>query len=99
MRSHAELARVVRDHAGRLAASLMHVTGDFATAEDLVQDAVRGRAATLAGRRDPGPAGRLAVHGRPPPRPGRAAPRAATTAPSWRNCSGRSSPSPTTGCG
>jgi len=38
--SHAELARVVRQHAGQLAASLMHVTGDFATAEDLVQDAV-----------------------------------------------------------
>jgi RNA polymerase sigma factor (sigma-70 family) len=34
------LARVVREHAGRLAASLMLVTGDFATAEDLVQDAV-----------------------------------------------------------
>ncbi|MEJ3747593.1 sigma-70 family RNA polymerase sigma factor [Actinomycetes bacterium KLBMP 9797] len=38
--SHAELARVVRAHAGRLAAALMHLTGDFATAEDLVQDAV-----------------------------------------------------------
>jgi RNA polymerase sigma factor (sigma-70 family) len=38
--SHAELARVVREHAGRLAASLMHITGDFGTAEDLVQDAV-----------------------------------------------------------
>ncbi len=38
--SHAELARVVREHAGRLAVSLMHVTGDFAIAEDLVQDAV-----------------------------------------------------------
>jgi RNA polymerase sigma-70 factor (ECF subfamily) len=38
--SHAELARVVRDHAGRLAVSLMHVTGDFGAAEDLVQDAV-----------------------------------------------------------
>jgi len=37
---HAQLARVVREHAGRLAASLMQVTGDFATAEDLVQDAV-----------------------------------------------------------
>jgi RNA polymerase sigma factor (sigma-70 family) len=36
----AELARVVREHAGRLAASLMRVTGDFSTAEDLVQDAV-----------------------------------------------------------
>jgi RNA polymerase sigma factor (sigma-70 family) len=36
----AQLARVVREHAGQLAASLMHVTGDFATAEDLVQDAV-----------------------------------------------------------
>jgi RNA polymerase sigma factor (sigma-70 family) len=35
-----ELARVVREHAGRLAASLVHVTGDFGTAEDLVQDAV-----------------------------------------------------------
>jgi RNA polymerase sigma factor (sigma-70 family) len=38
--SHAELARVVRQHASQLAASLMQVTGDFATAEDLVQDAV-----------------------------------------------------------
>jgi RNA polymerase sigma factor (sigma-70 family) len=38
--SHAELDRVVREHAGQLAASLMRVTGDFATAEDLVQDAV-----------------------------------------------------------
>jgi RNA polymerase sigma factor (sigma-70 family) len=38
--SHAELACVVREHAGQLAASLMRVTGDFATAEDLVQDAV-----------------------------------------------------------
>jgi RNA polymerase sigma-70 factor (ECF subfamily) len=36
----AELARVVRDHAGRLAAALVTLTGDFATAEDLVQDAV-----------------------------------------------------------
>lgn len=38
--SHARLARVVREHASRLAASLMQVTGDFAMAEDLVQDAV-----------------------------------------------------------
>jgi RNA polymerase sigma factor (sigma-70 family) len=38
--SHAQLARVVRQHASQLAASLMQVTGDFATAEDLVQDAV-----------------------------------------------------------
>ncbi|HEX4655879.1 MAG TPA: sigma-70 family RNA polymerase sigma factor [Streptosporangiaceae bacterium] len=38
--SHDQLASVVRQHAGQLAASLVHVTGDFATAEDLVQDAV-----------------------------------------------------------
>jgi RNA polymerase sigma factor (sigma-70 family) len=38
--SYAELARVVREHAGQLAVSLVRVTGDFATAEDLVQDAV-----------------------------------------------------------
>jgi RNA polymerase sigma factor (sigma-70 family) len=38
--SHDELASVVRDHTGQLAASLIHLTGDFATAEDLVQDAV-----------------------------------------------------------
>jgi RNA polymerase sigma factor (sigma-70 family) len=38
--SHTELARVVREHAGRLAVSLMHVTGDFGAAEDLVQDAI-----------------------------------------------------------
>jgi RNA polymerase sigma-70 factor (ECF subfamily) len=37
--AHDELARVVRDHAGRLAASLMHLL-DFAAAEDLVQDAI-----------------------------------------------------------
>jgi RNA polymerase sigma factor (sigma-70 family) len=35
-----QLASVVRQHAGQLAAALMRVTGDFATAEDLVQDAV-----------------------------------------------------------
>lgn len=38
--AHAELARVVREHAGRIAAALIQVTGDFAAAEDLVQDAV-----------------------------------------------------------
>jgi RNA polymerase sigma factor (sigma-70 family) len=38
--SQAELARVVRDHAGQLAASLVHLVGDFAAAEDLVQDAI-----------------------------------------------------------
>jgi RNA polymerase sigma-70 factor (ECF subfamily) len=38
--SHEQLASVVRQHAGQLAAALMRVTGDFATAEDLVQDAV-----------------------------------------------------------
>jgi RNA polymerase sigma-70 factor (ECF subfamily) len=38
--SHDQLARVVRQHAGQLAVALMRVTGDFATAEDLVQDAV-----------------------------------------------------------
>jgi RNA polymerase sigma factor (sigma-70 family) len=40
MIGHDELARAVRDHAGRLAAALVNLTGDFATAEDLVQDAV-----------------------------------------------------------
>jgi RNA polymerase sigma-70 factor (ECF subfamily) len=38
--THAELARVVRDHAGRLAASLVPLVGDFAAAEDLVADAI-----------------------------------------------------------
>ncbi|HEX6328747.1 MAG TPA: sigma-70 family RNA polymerase sigma factor [Jiangellaceae bacterium] len=38
--SHAELARVMREHAGRLTASLVDLIGDFSTAEDLVQDAV-----------------------------------------------------------
>src|SRR5688572_6150375 len=36
----AELARVVRDHAGQLAASLMSLLGDFSAADDLVQDAI-----------------------------------------------------------
>ena len=38
--SQEELASLVRQHASRLAVSLMRLTGDFATAEDLVQDAV-----------------------------------------------------------
>jgi RNA polymerase sigma factor (sigma-70 family) len=38
--THDELTRVVRDHAGRLAAALVPLVGDFAAAEDLVQDAV-----------------------------------------------------------
>lgn len=38
--TNAELARAVREHSGRLAGSLLRLTGDFATAEDLVQDAV-----------------------------------------------------------
>ena len=38
--SDRELARVVREHAAGLATALMRVTGDFAMAEDLVQDAV-----------------------------------------------------------
>jgi RNA polymerase sigma-70 factor (ECF subfamily) len=35
-----ELARIVREQAPRLATALMRVTADFATAEDLVQDAI-----------------------------------------------------------
>ena len=35
-----ELARVVREHAGRLVGALVRITGDFSAAEDLVQDAV-----------------------------------------------------------
>jgi RNA polymerase sigma factor (sigma-70 family) len=38
--SHRQLASVVRQHAGQLAVALVRVTGDFGTAEDLVQDAV-----------------------------------------------------------
>ncbi|GII59204.1 RNA polymerase subunit sigma-24 [Planotetraspora thailandica] len=34
------LAQAVREHAGRLAAALMSLLGDFSAAEDLVQDAV-----------------------------------------------------------
>ncbi|WP_084964417.1 RNA polymerase sigma factor [Thermoactinospora rubra] len=34
------LARTVREHAGRLAAALVSLLGDFSAAEDLVQDAV-----------------------------------------------------------
>ena len=38
--SDRELEHIVRAHAGRLATALMRITGDFAMAEDLVQDAV-----------------------------------------------------------
>ncbi|MFF0343317.1 RNA polymerase sigma factor [Kribbella sp. NPDC004875] len=40
MSTQDELARVVRDHAGRLAGGLVSLLGDFSAAEDLVQDAV-----------------------------------------------------------
>ncbi len=73
--SHAQLASVVRERAGRLAAALMHVTGDFATAEDLVEDAVLDARAALAGVGDPGATGRVAVHRRTAPRPRCPAPR------------------------
>ena len=35
-----QLAAIVREHASRVAAALVRMTGDFATAEDLVQDAI-----------------------------------------------------------
>jgi RNA polymerase sigma factor (sigma-70 family) len=38
--SRRELSRIVRDHAANLAGALIRITGDFVTAEDLVQDAV-----------------------------------------------------------
>jgi RNA polymerase sigma factor (sigma-70 family) len=38
--SDRELEEIVREHAGRLATALVRITGDFAMAEDLVQDAV-----------------------------------------------------------
>jgi RNA polymerase sigma factor (sigma-70 family) len=38
--SDRELEQIVRDHAGRLATALVRITGDFAAAEDLVQDAI-----------------------------------------------------------
>jgi RNA polymerase sigma-70 factor (ECF subfamily) len=38
--SDRELEKIVREHAGRLATALVRITGDFAMAEDLVQDAV-----------------------------------------------------------
>ncbi len=38
--SDRELEHIVREHAGRLATALVRITGDFAMAEDLVQDAV-----------------------------------------------------------
>src|SRR5262249_778261 len=96
--SHAQLARVVRQHAGQLAASLMHVTDDFAAAEDLVQDAVLAAlqhwpaegipSGPMRGcSRLPGAAAWTCCGARP------------TTVPSWRNCIGRSSPPRTSGCG
>lgn len=39
-RIHVELARVTREHAGRLTACLVRVLDDFAAAEDVMQDAI-----------------------------------------------------------
>ena len=59
---------MVREHAGGLAAALVRLPGDFAAAEDLVQDASRGGLAALAGRGHSRAARRLAGHRRPQPR-------------------------------
>src|SRR4051812_2155948 len=37
---HRELARAVREHAGRLTACLIRILDDFAAAEDVMQDAI-----------------------------------------------------------
>jgi predicted RNA polymerase sigma factor len=37
---HAALAEVFREEAGRLTAALVHILGDFAVAEEMVQDAL-----------------------------------------------------------
>ena len=97
--SQSELARVVRDHAGRLAASLVHLLGDFSAAEDLVQDAVEAALQRWPDEGHPRAARRVAVHRRPAPRPGRAAPPDPATGTNSRSCSGRSPPNPTTGYG
>ena len=96
--SHGELARVVREHAGRLAVSLMRVTGDFATAEDLVQDAVvaaleRWPAEGIPARPDAWLFTVARNRGLDVLR------RKTTTATSWPSCSGRSSPSQTSDYG
>ena len=94
---HAELARVVREHAGRLAAALVPLVGDFAAAEDLVQDAVEAALThwpiegipdrpdawlyTVARRRGLDVLRRESRYGR-----------------SWQSWCGRPSRSPTTGC-
>ena len=88
---NAELARVVREHASRLAASLVRVTGDFASAEDLVQDAVLAalRHWPVDGIPDRPDAWLFTRRPAPGPRPLSA--RDTTTGPSWRSCSRRSS--------
>ena len=65
--SHDRLASVVRQHAGQLATALMRVTGDFATAEDLVQDAVLAALRHWPTEGIPDRPGRVAVHRRQAP--------------------------------
>jgi predicted RNA polymerase sigma factor len=97
-RSHTELARVVRDHAGRLAASLVNLVGDFPAAEDLVQDAVEAALShwPVEGIPDRPDAWLYTVARR------RGLDRCAGTAAtgtSSPSCRGRPDPDPTTGCG
>ena len=94
----AELAVVVRQHAGRLAASLVQLTGDFATAEDLVQDAVLAALRHWAVRRDSRAARLLAVHRRPAPRTGRAAARSELSRQTGATRLAGPARSPMTGC-
>jgi len=65
----AQVLPLLRNHAGRLAAALVPLVGDFAAAKDLVQDAVEAVLHPLAERGHPRATGRVAVHGGPPARP------------------------------
>ncbi|HYU84967.1 MAG TPA: sigma factor [Kribbellaceae bacterium] len=96
--SYDELARVVREHAGRLAASLVSLLGDLSAAEDLVQDAVETalRRWPVEGIPDRPDAWLFTVARR---RGLDVLRRRRRTAPSWPSCSGRCSRRRTTGCG
>ena len=95
---HDRLARVVRQHAGQLAASLTQLTGDFATAEDLVQDAVLAALKhwPVEGVPDRPDAWLFTVARR---RGLDGLRRQSNYRSKWRSCSGRSNPIPTRDCG
>ena len=86
------VAEAFRQEWGRVVAALIGMTGDWDLAEECAQDAFAQALKTLAARRRPAPARRLADHGGAQPRPGPAPPRQPPRPPGCREAAALSVP-------